>query len=69
MNIVKKLNTLGTTISYPIPRDEMEYERPILAFFDAYKGDTHGQLGVLTGLLISELRNNVIYHSLPLLSQ
>lgn len=40
----------------------------ILAFADAFKGDSHGQLGVLTGLLFGELRNNAIYHPLSWLS-
>ena len=67
-NAVRKLKKLGTVINYPRPNDTLEYELSVLVFADASKGNDHGQFGVLTGLLVGELKNNSIYHPISWLS-
>ena len=67
-NIVRKLQKLGTKISYPRPTDKTKYDLTILVFADASKGDDHGQLGLITGLLVGEMKNDAIFHTLSWLS-
>lgn len=64
INVVRKLKKLGTTISYPRPSDNTKYELSILVFSDASRTDENGQIGVITGLLVGEMKNNTIYHAL-----
>ena len=67
-NILRKLKKLGTVISYPRPTDNQQYGLSILVFSDASRIDENGQLGVLTGLLVGEMKQNSIYHPLSWIS-
>ena len=68
VNIVRQLKKLGTTIAYPRPSDNSRYELSVLVFADASRIDDCGQLGVVTGLLIGEMKNNSIYHAISWMS-
>jgi len=68
INTIRKLKKLGTTISYPRPVDNQDYEMSILVFSDASRTEESGQLGILTGLLVGKMQNNVIYHPLSWIS-
>ena len=68
VNIVRKLKKLGTTIAYTRPSDKCQYELSVLLFADASRIDDCGQLGVITGLLIGEMRNESIYHAISWMS-
>ena len=62
VNIVKKLKKIGTTIAYPRPLDKKQYELSVLVFADASRTDDCGQLGVVTALLVGDMKKNSIYH-------
>lgn len=66
--IIKKLKKLGTAISYPRPSDKCEQELTVLVFSDASRTDDRGQLGILTGLLVGELKSEAIFHTASWLS-
>lgn len=66
--ILRKLKKLGTAINYPRPEDKSEYQIALLAFADASKGDSNGQLGILTGLLVAKLAKDSIFHCTSWLS-
>jgi len=68
INVLCKLKRFGTVISYPRPTDRGKYELLILVFADAAKPGDHGQIGVPTGLLVSELKNNSIFHPISWIS-
>lgn len=68
VHILRKLKKLGTAISYPRPTEKSENELSVLVFADASRTDDVGQLGVLTGLLIGEMKNNAIYHTISWIS-
>lgn len=67
-NILRKMKKLGTVISYPRPTDKREHELSVLVFADASRVDEAGQLGVLTGLLVGEMKSNSIYHPISWIS-
>lgn len=66
--ILRKLKHVGTTLSYPRPEDKRKYELSLLTFADASKGDTNGQIGVLTGLLVGSFAEDSIFHCTSWLS-
>lgn len=68
INIVKKLQKIGTQIHYPRPSDKNEYNLTVLPFADASKPNEYGQIGVLVGLLVGEFEQNTIYHAISWLS-
>lgn len=68
INIVKKLQKLGTNICYPRPNDKKKYNLTVLAFADASKPNEYGQIGVIVGLLVGEFAQNSIYHPVSWLS-
>ena len=68
INIVRKLKKLGTTVAYPRPTDKDKYQLSVLVFADASRTDDCGQLGILTGLLIGEIKKNAIYHTISWIS-
>lgn len=68
MNILRKLKKLGTVISYPRSTDTEMHELTVLVFSEASRSDEAGQLGVITGFLIGEMKNNAIYHPISWLS-
>lgn len=68
VNILRKLKKLGTVICYPRPTDQLERELSVLVFADASRTDDIGQLGVLTGLLVGEMKSNSIYHPISWIS-
>lgn len=68
VNILRKLKNLGTVISYPSPKDKLEREISVLVFADASKTDNVGQLVVLTGLLVSEMKKNGMFHPISWIS-
>lgn len=67
-NILRKLKKLGTTISYPRPIDTQAYDLSVLVFSDASWTDENGQLGVITGLLVGEMKQDAIYHPISWIS-
>lgn len=68
INVFRKFKKLGTTIAYPRPTDKQAYDFSVLVFTDASRTDDCGQLGILTGLLIGDVKNNSIYHATSWLS-
>lgn len=62
MNVVRELKKLESTIACPRSADERHYQHSILVFVDESRIDDCGQLGVVTCLLIGELKNNSIYN-------
>jgi len=56
INTIRKLKKLGTTISYPRPVDNQDYDMSILVFSDASRTEESGQLGILTGLLVGKCK-------------
>ena len=63
INIVRNLKKMATTVSYPRLTDDHKYDLGVLLFADASRTNENGQLGVLAGLLVGELKNNAIYHA------
>ena len=61
--LLRKLKKLGTVISYPRPTDATEYDLTVLVFSDASRTDDRGQLGILCGLLVGELKSGAIFHT------
>lgn len=66
--MVLKLKKLGTTIAYQRPTDKDQHELSVLVFTDASRTDDVGQLGVLAGPLVDEMKNNSIYHAISWMS-
>lgn len=62
VNILRKLKRIGTCMSYPRPTDNSQYVLTVLAFADASKSSENGQLGVLVGLLLGEMKMGSIFH-------
>lgn len=61
-NIVRKLKKIGTKISYARPTDVNDYDLSILVFSDASRVCQNGQICVITGLLVGEMKQDAIFH-------
>lgn len=68
INVLKKLQKLGTTINYPRPIDKKDYNLIVLEFADASKPNSYGQIGVIFGLMVGDLAQNAIYHTISWIS-
>ena len=64
INTVKLLKKLGSTIAFKRPEDKNDYRLSIVSFADASRPSDHGQLGLVTGLLIGELEQGSIFHTI-----
>lgn len=67
-NVLRKLKTIGTCISYPLPTKNSQYELTVLAFADASISTENGQLGVLVGLLMGEMKMGSMLHPISQIS-
>lgn len=65
---MRKLQKYGTAIGCPRPVDDASYELSVLTFADASKSDTYGQLGVVAGLRVGDMANNLIFNCLSWIS-
>lgn len=68
MNYNQKAKKLGSKISYSGKAVKVAYEISTVAFADTRKGSSSGQLGVIIGLLIGELKTGSIFHTIPWIS-
>lgn len=68
INIVRKLQKLGTVKPYPRPTDKNEYELTELAFADASKPSEYGKLGIVIGLLVGDFKQDSIFHTITWMS-
>lgn len=62
--MVRKLRQLRSTSTYKRPNAEGTHQLPVLVFADAARPSSHGQLGIITGLLIGDICVGSIYHAL-----
>lgn len=67
-NIVKKLQKQGSSIHYSRPPLNTELELSVAVFADASKSDENGQLGIITGLLIGDMKEGSVFHNTSWLS-
>lgn len=63
INVLWKLKRMGTLTSYPRPDNAKRYELTVLLFADALKPGDHGQVGVLTELLVGKLEKNAVFRT------
>ena len=64
LNVLKMLKRLGSTIRFKRPALNKQYKFSILTFADASRKEDHGQLGYIAGLLIGDLKNGSVVHTL-----
>lgn len=67
-NILKKLKKYGTTIAYPRPPLNVELPLSIVVFDDASRSDENGQIGIIAGLVVGDVREGSTFHTLLWLS-
>ena len=69
-NVVRKLEIIGTVMSYPRPNESKEYAISVLVL-QMHLREMHvvNLLGVLTGFILGEFKNESIFHALSWLSR
>lgn len=55
-------------MGYPRTDDTSEPQLTVLVFYELSKGDKYGQIGVITGSLIGDLKKDAIPHYLSWIS-
>ncbi len=64
INMIRKLEKLGSVIRHKRPSDSKEDRISILVFSDASRTPESGQLGFVVGLLIGDFQEKSIFHTL-----
>lgn len=68
-NMLRQLQKLGSTITFELPSDTRSYHLKVVVFLDTARSNDHGQLAHVSGLVIGELSQNSIFHTLGWCSQ
>lgn len=65
-SILRRLKALGTTITMPRPENTGEYPLQVLVFSDAgrFRNSSSSQLGFVAGLVIGDIAQGTIFHTL-----
>jgi len=63
-NLLAQLKKLGTSICFKRPTDKKSYTPSIVVFADASRRDDVGQLGYIIGLLIGDMAEGTICHTI-----
>lgn len=62
--LVRRVKEFSSITKYILPPQKDTYEVNIVAFSDASKVDDKGQLGMISGLMLGELKTKAVYHSI-----